>query len=231
MSVNKLPLLSLFLGLLLTSCIPTPTPNYAPRSAWITKFLEEPTCQPPCWENVIPGEMTMDETFAVLWNNPEIHITQYWTEPIGSSKEKSISWKFIQSNDGGIAFSDHEGEILQFIRLDLSNDQLLTIADIISVFGLPTKVYLSDCRNERDCVVEFLYIELGMSASTNVLKAKYRNNQGYSVSISEETKITRLHLHASGEEHYREDLGGWADYDTIPNWNGYGEYLEKMPAH
>lgn len=215
---------------LLFGCTPTPTPTFAPRSAWITKLLDDPTCQLPCWENIVPGEMTMDETFAVLSKNPEIQIRQYWKEPIEGIKRKEINWHFAQTKDGGLAWSDLDGEVLQTIKLGWSNDQLLTIQEVINAFGLPTKVYLSDCRDAKFCVVEFVYTELGMSASTGVLRANYRESRGYGVTISEQTRIEVIYIHPSGEQYYRDYLEGWADYDTIPNWNGYGEYTQKLPV-
>jgi hypothetical protein len=229
MKVTRHNLIILLLIPLLFGCTSTPTPSYAPRSAWITKFLEEPTCQLPCWENIVPGEMTMDETFAVLSNNPNIQIRQYWKEPIDGIKRQEINWDFAQTKDGGLAWSDHNGEVLQTIKLGLSKEQLLTIQEVINTYGFPTKVYLSDCRDARFCFVEFVYVEFGMSASTDGLGYKYHKSRGYRVTISEETRIEVIYLHPAGEQYYRAYLGAWADYDTIPNWNGYGEYTQKVP--
>jgi len=48
----------------LGACRPTPVP-----------ILSNPTCEPPCWKNIQPGETTKDEAFFLLKKLPEVDQT------------------------------------------------------------------------------------------------------------------------------------------------------------
>jgi hypothetical protein len=41
-------------------------------SEWIAKWLKNPTCKVPCWENITPGEINRDQTKLLLSSNPEV---------------------------------------------------------------------------------------------------------------------------------------------------------------
>jgi hypothetical protein len=227
MMILKGKLFLLLLCLSLCSCTSTPNSNYGPRSMWITKLLKEPTCQPPCWENIIPGKMTMDEIYSILSKNPDILITEYQTEPIGPINNKNIFWDFLQTHDSGRASNDNQGETLETIGLYLGDNQLLTIQEVIDAYGPPTKVLLSACR-DRTCVVDFAYTESGMSVSTGLLRSKYSSEKGYSVSVTQETKIKDFLFFPAGKDGFMQTLGVGSVYETIPDWNGYGKYQKTI---
>ncbi len=204
-------------------------PTAAPRNAWLTKWLEKPVCQPPCFLGITPGTTTMTETIQLFSRMPDIQIT---SGPlfIDESEHMELSWDFDTPtpDDGGRLMTDINGRTISFIDLSTGRDQNLVLAEIIESFGQPDHVYLSDCRGRTQCVVHVIYVTSGMVIET-LLPAEENNDYTRSVEISADVRTEEIWFFPPGEDGYRGAFGFWANYlseSQLP-WNGYTTYTEK----
>ena len=104
--------------LILAACAPLaptaePSATYAtitpePYPAWLTSWLEKPTCDIPCWETIVPGKTTRQEAKTALSKIKGITVIQeYEVSPYG----QSLLW-----NRGAIFFE--KNDIVHLIKLD-----------------------------------------------------------------------------------------------------------------
>src|SRR6266496_222154 len=40
-------------------------PTLSPQPDWLVRWLNEPICQPPCWENVTPGKTSFKDALPI----------------------------------------------------------------------------------------------------------------------------------------------------------------------
>ena len=95
-----------FIVLWLASCRllsrESPTPiTIPPREQWITNWLEHPTCQSPCWENITVGTTTITETASILSNLPGVTTPGPVRNYMGNGRH--IMWDFTGSQSGAKA--------------------------------------------------------------------------------------------------------------------------------
>jgi hypothetical protein len=169
----------------------------------------------------------MTETIQILSNIPDIQISQ---GPIVSSDHQELSWEFTTStpNDGGRLNTDGKGRAVIFIDVGIGTDQNLTLADIVSSFGSPEFVYLSDCLGRIQCVVQLIYMSSGMVIE-QLLPAKVDKNNKHTVDISPDMQVDEIWFFPPDMAGYRETFGFLADYlseSQLP-WEGYKTYKEK----
>jgi hypothetical protein len=41
------------------------TPTLSPQPDWLVRWLNEPVCQPPCWEKITPGKTSFADALAI----------------------------------------------------------------------------------------------------------------------------------------------------------------------
>ena len=215
------------LSFFLTSCGLTPVlEKQEPRSEWATKWLTNPTCQPPCWENIIPGQTPIDDVAAILATTQGIHIlTNPQTGPL--SEIRQMDWGFDQSIDSGGAQSDETGNLVSEIYLNTY--QPITTEEVINKFGSPTNVLLYYCSSEfwrKSCVVHLVYTDKGMALD---LFLNDTGKNGYQVKIEPTSKLTAIYFFTDIEGAYEMNFG-----KNSPNypkyyysWEGYSNYPEK----
>ena len=141
----------LTLVFLVTSCLPaiaTPTdapintPNESPENIkWINDWLNSPSCNPPCWEGIVPGETTFEGAHQILISNSRV------INVVKQTNDKSwdyIVWDFLpvnineKINEGGIIEASKDGTI-GIISLRIGKGGIL-LGDIIKKFGEPDQV-------------------------------------------------------------------------------------------
>ncbi len=194
-----------------------------PHSDWLKKLLTQPACQPPCWENMLPGTTSMDEVAATLSNLNGIKIIHYSQE--FSNPERQMDWTFDQSSDSGSAFGDDQGKILSYLYFGLSDS--LTVEEVISSFGEPTNVLLYDCRTElskKTCVAHIIYSNKGMALQTTILDQFGKSS--YQVNISAQTQILGIWFLPTNNNSYENIIGknsfNYPQY--YYQWKGYSNY-------
>ncbi len=145
---KKILLISLSCGLtalFLSACalveILKPTP-IAPREPWISKWLENPACQPPCWEGITPGKSTMTETITVLNTMTGIDISGP-SRDYTDRKRLLISWNYQNSQSSGEAETDENGLIINEMYLSIDHQQQVILREIINIYGSPDNVLIN----------------------------------------------------------------------------------------
>ena len=212
--------LIMIFGLLLGGCnlasgIAPHTPT--PRAAWLTKFLEYPVCQPPCWENITPDQTTMAEAKAILAANPAIKITH--------ERPKDIGWEFIPNEGQGSFHSlDNTPTVVDIIGLSLSPGQTLTLGEVINSYPNPTHIrFAQNSHNLRKCFVAIYFEPLELELSALNLPCK-ETKQG-------STSIVKLVVSPEAEVYYFSlgispgSFSAHAEPGAILEWSGYGEYV------
>lgn len=226
--VFKLFILPIFFLFLISSCSALPffsTPTPKPRSDWITKWLKNPTCQPPCWENMIPGKTKIEDGVTILEQIPGINkLSGPSKGPIGN--EKQMVWQFGPSSGSISAQTDERGEILSFIYLNLNLEENITLDELVSAYGQPTNLSFYDCRTElnmKSCVIHLIYKDKGMALELlvdDIGKGEYR------VKILSETKVSGVWLFPATGDGYATTIGknSFIYPKFVINWKGYTNY-------
>jgi hypothetical protein len=223
---NKSLICILVVSLFMASCYPryrtTPTPS-TPRSAWLTKFLHNPTCQAPCWENIIPGKTTITEAKRILFTEPDIEITYETSE--------AVQWKFLPNLEGGWVESqidDYGMKIIDQIHLGLKGRQALQLREIVETYGQPAFIVIFreiHFRDACDVYIAYTPFDMVLSYFMKCFITKTKNGgQSIKLEISEDTLIESINLVSKG-------VKAFTLVDEFPEnillWNGYGEY-EKI---
>ena len=121
--------------------------------------------------------------------------------------------------------SDDEGDTILTFVVGLG-DQPLSLSEIISSYGAPELVYLSDCRDGR-CVVQFIYLTSGMLVKSFLPSSTdYYNKRR--VEVSPDTSIGKIWFFPAGEVGYRMAFPFEAQgFESALEWNGYSVYTRK----
>ncbi len=195
------------LSLVITSCstIKISMPGSS-RNAWVTKWLNSPTCQIPCWENIVPGVTTTDDALKLLSQIPNIKITN----PYGSS----IEWVIDGTDTGWI---DQSNNLVISITLNINRGERIMLSEIDDAYGLPTQARLYRCL-EGSCEVHLTYPNHGMVI---ILGLSDQGSGDDQVDIKSDSLIGRIMLFQSLDRYYSSpDYAG----GSYINWKGYTTY-------
>ncbi len=223
---NKLILFCIILVVLGISCrffTSTPTPMIEPRHPWITKWLQNPTCQPPCWENITPGVTGMYEAYELLPQIPGVKVTfPPVKNPFDNSKQ--MQWQLDGSDSTGIADSDELGELITLLTLTVGSDQLLTVEEVISSYGSPSEVVITGCREElfrKSCVTHLVYADLGIVLDIFLIDVGDDKPQ---VEVLPDSGVEKIVLFPSGDEYYQMFWPNGKQEGYFFQWNGFKVY-------
>lgn len=201
-----------FWGFITTGCVlfPSKTPTPAARHAWVTKWLENPACLPPCWEGITPGVTTITETFSILQKMPGVSKTE---NTRGKLTGIPIRWYFNQSGGEGLVSEDEHGRVA-WIELSLAYEQLLTVGEVIPSYSSPSHVQASSLHI-GNCGLYIIYMERGLVLYTTL---PVHNEK---VLLSPQTRVDKLYFIPPGDENF---LRFAKSSYTIDEWKGYGSY-------
>jgi hypothetical protein len=134
------------------------TAGFTNPSEWIAKWLRNPTCKVPCWENITPGETNRDQTKLLLSSNPEVEsVEERDVIPYGLMLFVKI---YDGKHKGNVSIKFDDQNIAQEIELAVFGDNLY-LHDMISVYGSPKKVLFHN-QDYEYVTVDLLYPESGM---------------------------------------------------------------------
>jgi hypothetical protein len=208
-------LLLCLLGFFIASCnaiiesetYPTPTPYPIPE--WLTKFLETPTCPPPCWEYITPGQTNFEQAKLFIQRHPDVQgLYTGDVIPFG----KTLRWP------GGSVPVNDEG-VVQMVWLTTSKYKV-SVDSLISRYGDPKYVVFSYWY-ESVITVDLLYPDIGLVVSLGL--AKKGPGPEVVANILPKSVVSGILFLAPGLEYY---------YDTMVrmkpirqyDWNGYQTY-------
>jgi hypothetical protein len=185
------------------------TPEASP--IWWTTWLIQPTCKPPCWQNITPSITTIDEAVSILERMPETTITY--------NKKDSIEWDFGSNKTGG--WLRAEDGIVAFVILSSITDNL-TLETVVASYGYPNFVVPEDCR-EGMCSTILVYPDSGIWLNV-FIENKGWNNNSIQVEILPKTIVNRVHFEKIGMENFKQSYLIPEYKVPIIEWNGYGDY-------
>ena len=84
--------------ILLAGCNSMPDQAEANPGEWMKAWLENPVCNPPCFENIIPGETKYNDAIEIIETNPDFTITS----KKGSSYDYHIYFKNNSRSDSTV---------------------------------------------------------------------------------------------------------------------------------
>lgn len=210
-------LLSLVMILLLVSCTFVESLNSsssAPRSSWISELLENPPCLPPCWENIVPGETTIQEAKEILLAKGSI-------KAIYSSKDV-FEWVFVPSDEHGKVEADNDSELVSFISLGPIVAQSLELNDILDIYSEPSYIdFYPNTHNTRSCYLSIIFESIGLIIANGNVPCKTWEQDGtydWKINIQGDFKIERI-IFETPERVIAIEKSG-----EIALWKGYGEY-------
>lgn len=196
------------------------------KPIWLSSWLVSPTCGPPCWENITPGDSNFSEAEAIIRRRSDVDRIYLGSGRLGE-KQKVLQWYFVDSSDLGEIYSDADGKIVSTILLETG--EYMTIQDVISQFGSPDQLTLAACGTSYGpmCFPRLLYpkISLAFGFSTALIDENY-NDMIYSIKVLPEDKVTMFVFSPPGIGGYAQSTKSFAedDMNRIWDWKGYGEY-------
>jgi hypothetical protein len=218
---NMLSKVSLLLGVLVisVSCqLFRAGFNQSRRSPWLENWLENPTCQPPCYKMITPGDSTLQEAVARLKESSEIiNITSSRPEENEYFHKGDIKWGYKDSYGQGGA-STFEGSLL-LASISIKINDNLSISELINTVGMPEYVYTGVCRPGpifMHCGVDLIYPAKGMVV---MLTEKRTSLDGTSIKLSKRQKVWSINFFPPGLESYcnifnscAQDPRPWKDF-------------------
>ena len=235
MKIKRAVLVLLFILLILVSICalviyqpfsPPPEPYMPNQTLWIDAWLENPVCQPPCLDNIIPGVTPADEVAEKLSVHPgvlrvEREKKNYYTE--------AIRWYTPENEMGqlGEVTVNTDTQIVSGIEIySNSNVAKILLGDFIDVFGEPDYVYpYTDAEFiSSTCVAHLYYVDKGMSVRFLLTESTKER-----VNITPDTLISGIGLlppqpdieQTLKQFSYAPQL---SDINKIVPWEGYGKY-------
>jgi hypothetical protein len=191
--------------------IPTKTPII--RSAWVEKWLYDPTCESPCWEDIIPNKTTEDDAVVILYQLPGVVISSNDTF---QKQHNRIDWTINNDEGGGYLYIDSHSRIITDIFLDLRNNHL-EIQEVIARYGQPTHIVVEDCIH--GCSIYIVFVNKGIALLMYSIPYKHKDSK-FSFPIKPEQEVSRIRLINTNVLSTRiSQKEIW-----IFTWNGYGEY-------
>lgn len=178
---------------------------------WRSTWLDQPSCNLPCWQDITPGVTTREDALSVLENMPEVKIIY--------NKNDGLTWYFGKDTEGGnIKFS--ETGIVSNIWLS-STISDLQLENIVEVYGFPKNVQPFDCRDGM-CDTGLIYPDLGIMLCVYVSNIN-EDNLAPQVKISSETIVYRIYFMEVGAANSSEYLA-YISNSPVMHWKGYGTY-------
>lgn len=197
--------------MVVTSCSGFTKPEIEQR--WLKEWLEQPICEPPCWQSIIPGQTPITQAINLLGTFP--FVTSLEGPEENGWGNNFWKWSFVDSDGGGLLEYSKLGEVK---TLMLFIDEDLTLQDIIERYGQPTNIQSGGCH-QHDCYLWITYMEQGLALGTS-LGIEQRNP--IKVEPKPNSIVDRIYFFSPGRENYP-IVPGTPD-DLLLEWEGYITY-------
>lgn len=231
-SHNKIMLfLAASLGLLIYIVLVSVTESSVPETGleipdWLLRSLDNPMCDPPCWNNITPGKSYVDEAYDIIHSQSEIKGIYQGGGSL-SDHQRILTWYYQNASDSGEIYSDLDGKYVITIILYLR--EYITLEEVISRFDTPDQLTLFTCLSEEGpaCEPRLLYLDEGLAFKfTTVPMKKSGNDKGFYIAVNPEDKIMEIMFSLPGINGYVQSTKN-KHLDVLDRswrWIGYGEY-------
>jgi hypothetical protein len=111
----------------LVACSPKPN---------LRSQILDPVCEPPCWQNIIPGETGMDEFPKILSSMPDVDPERQGWMGKRHGYDQLYSWYF-QKIDGSVQIGFLDEKVINII---IESDVGATLEEMLEKYGEPTDI-------------------------------------------------------------------------------------------
>jgi hypothetical protein len=222
----KIRILVFLLIGLIAGCSSSNQSDTSNRADWINNWLSNPVCTPPCFENIIPGETSIDGAYQVilrdrsntdvrldeLTGNSENQVLLYWTK---------LDPEGLPYYPGAIYSINNSQRLVDRISLRLySGEEYTTVNldNIISKYGDPQ--YFISYHEKSYCVNGVVFSDYGMVAVIGLAQISSK------VNLKGTDEIDYLDFFPIVDME-KKNFGFYEEINDIIPWSGYGEYLCK----
>lgn len=163
-------------------------PTLSPIPDWVLLWLNEPVCQPPCWENITPEETSYTDALTIANT-----ISGFGVSYVGDDNIRLVSNQDNTYNS--VILSTRDDVNIQEIYLN-TGFTLLELGDIVDVYGFPDEML--DITSFDRHFVDLLYYDLGMVITFELLPSDPRNK----VNLSHNINVRGISFYAPQLEYY-----------------------------
>lgn len=189
--------------------IPFPSPTQTKsefRYDWKTNWLTNPTCAPPCWEGIIPGQTSLQEAIELIKNIPGFEITATFRD--------GVSW--TGKSFRGHASVGETGNTISYMIMKIGTYKNINIQEAIDVFGEPPNIQVFACG--PSCFVNIIYPNFGLAL-------------GLEIGPTVDGVVIKDSLGINSFVFFKPGLDNYSKISTfqgfvVNEWNGYGTYQE-----
>ena len=214
-----------FFIMILVSLIAAGCSESTPRHSWVTKWVQNPTCQPPCWENITPGVTKISDAPDLLQKIPEV------TEMRGPDKRSSggqcVDWYMEgcgKRTVGSACTIDEKNDLISYsyLRFYLCHPGAeITLEEVILAFGPPTYV-LPDIGGTGGCGANIIFLDKGMRVNASGAPG------GKTMKIAPNWIVSEVELFPTGSDFETTVKTLRWDHlfskDQVTQWAGYTSY-------
>jgi hypothetical protein len=190
-------------ALLLASCARMTT---GPRNTWLTRWLGEPVCQPPCWERIRPGETSLSAAATLVEEMPEVTI----------ARQDAASLSFLLNGADTGYIESQAGTVIQIVLHPNASDAL-PVTDFVGAYGSPAEVRIRRCV-EGWCEVDLVYPAQGLIAGLLLPNTGIGENR---VRLFASLGVSQIILVQSTVVYESQAL---SDGPLVAAWKGYTDY-------
>ena len=167
-------------------------PTHSPKPDWLVRWLNEPVCQPPCWENITPGKTSFTDALAIAKAISGAKLSYVGDDNIRLKSNHYNAFNFA------ILLSKGDANI-QVIRLTTQFTSL-ELSEIVDRYGFPDEMikYGLPSPEGSSVWIDLLYYDLGMVVTFYALPDDPWNR----VSLSPDISIASIQFYAPQLEHY-----------------------------
>ena len=187
------------------------SPTLSPKPDWLARWLNEPVCQPPCWEKITPGKTSFADALAIAKTASGFEL--------GHIDNDSIQLNY---NKGFVLLLSREDANIQEMDLSIS-DALLELSEIVDRYGFPDEMikYGLPSPEGSSVWIDLLYYDLGMVISFYASPDDPWNK----VILGPDTSIALIKLYVPQLEYYfNEPPEHGVNFSPAIKLNGYGNY-------
>ncbi len=189
-------------------------PTLSPQPDWLVRWLNEPICQPPCWENVTPGKTSFTDALPIA--------KAILGAKVSYVGDDNIRLKSNQFNAYNFAVLQSRGDA-NIQEIDLTTKYTaLELGEIVDRYGFPNEMIRF--RSFDDPItrwIDLLYYDLGMVITFDPLPSEPWNK----TSLDSNINIGTIRFYAPQLKNYF-NAPQWLGMIVSPaiKLKGYGVY-------
>lgn len=227
----KVSLIAIITITALTSCKNTYSEKFKTQT-----IFQNPTCVPPCWQNIEPGKSSEQDVISYLKNVPDIDPNSIINRGESWSIFDNVIYFSIHNEvvDGSVYLLNSKVAMIDFSELDFGKNLNMTFGEAIDEFGDPQ--YILNIQISSELIMNAIIAiqtEKGIIVSSDVGYINWESK----TELSPESKIKSISFFDPKiyDRLLDSQLISMLELDrvdTLKNmipWNGYGRIYTLYP--